>query len=79
MSDRNPFLYYSLSLGREVMNCSVVDRIEQIKRATDISWLDQVIQHPDIQSSVIKAAKSRIRKLQSAGYQGRHLSRMQSC
>ena len=62
----NPFIRYNPAMGREVGACSAADRLDEIKRSDDQAWLKLVISHPDMQTTVVKAAKARLRKMEQA-------------
>lgn len=66
MSKLNPFLQYNPTIGHEVGPCSVADRIETVKRSINPTWLKMVISQPGMQSTVVKAAQVRLRKLGGA-------------
>ncbi|NTW88095.1 MAG: hypothetical protein HGB26_03010 [Desulfobulbaceae bacterium] len=63
MSDKNPFLHYDPVIGREVGVCSVADMIETVNRSINPTWIRLVISRPGMQSTVVKAAEVRLRKL----------------
>ena len=66
MTEDNPFLRYNPTIGRKVGACCVADRLDEVRRAINPTWLKAVISHPDMQSSVVKAAQVRLRKLGGA-------------
>ena len=45
------------------MTCDCADRLEQIRRSTDMAWLHQVLAYTDNQLTVRKAAERRLRVL----------------
>ncbi len=60
---RGPFLKYDRDLGRWIGATDSASRIEEVKRSADADWLIRVVQAPNMQATVVKAAKVRLRKL----------------
>lgn len=64
MSERDPFARFDRGLGRWLSTVDAVGRIEIVKRSTDRFWLQRVIDSTNMQSTVVKAARARMRKLE---------------
>lgn len=58
-----PFAKYNRDLGCWIGATDSVSRIEEVNRSADADWLISVVQAPDMQTTVVKAAQVRLRKL----------------
>lgn len=59
----DPFCRYHRDLGRWLGAQDSASRIEEVKRSADADWLIRVVEYPNMQATVVKAAQVRLRKL----------------
>jgi hypothetical protein len=58
-----PFCQYDRGLGRWIGDQDAVSRIDKVRGSADADWLISVVNYPNMQGTVIKAAQVRLRKL----------------